>query len=81
MVRVVLPGKLSLTCPHCRGAFDAALRNLSGCRALSCVFCGGQFNLYDALSPMDRRRVYHAVRDELERQVYEKKLEQGEIGF
>jgi predicted Zn finger-like uncharacterized protein len=81
MVKVALPAKLDLTCTHCRASFGVVLAQLSGRNALRCPFCTGEFSLYDGLTGQDRKRIYHAIRDDLERQVYERQVNEGKIGF
>jgi hypothetical protein len=81
MVKVVMPGRMNIKCTHCRASFGVELAQLRGIAELSCPFCAGKFSLYDGLTGQDRKRVYHAIRDELERQVYERQISEGEISF
>ena len=80
-MRVVLPGRITLSCPTCRGSFQIAARELSGRPHFNCPFCDQVFNLYDALPVKERRKIYHAIRDALEQQVYEKKRDEGGLIF
>ena len=81
MVKVTLPRTLNLVCPDCQGRFGVQLKQLSGRFTLVCPYCGEKFNTYDALTGMERRRVYHAIRDRLEQLIYEHKLKEGDVGF
>jgi hypothetical protein len=40
-------------------------------RLIYCPFCGQEFEIYAGLSGQLRRRFYHAIRDHIERRVYE----------
>jgi hypothetical protein len=81
MARVSLPEQIELTCTACREVFFVRLRQLRDRDEISCPFCAARFNLFDALTGTTRRKVYYAIRDELERLVYEKQLEDGRIVF
>ena len=73
MIKVSLPGMVELHCPDpgCAGAFTVTSNALNSCPALFCPFCGQKFDVYAGLSGQLRRRVYHAIRDHIERRVYE----------
>ena len=73
MVRVSLPREIELHCPECRGKFKTTTRSLSKRATVNCPYCACEFSVYDALNGLLRRQVYHAIRDELERRVYEQK--------
>lgn len=81
MAKVTLPERIALTCTTCREVFIVQLRQLRGRDEICCPFCAARFNLFDALTGTTRRQVYYAIRDELERQVYEKQLADGKIIF
>ena len=81
MVKVPLPLTLNLVCPDCQGGFSVQLKQIHTRFTLVCPYCGEKSNAYDALTGMERRRVYHAIRRRLEQLIYEHKLEQGDIAF
>lgn len=81
MIKVTLPGTIELACPACRERFQLVLSQLGGQAALSCPFCAGKFDIYDGLTGQSRRKIYHAIRNELERQAYELQLQQGKVQF
>jgi hypothetical protein len=73
MIQVSLPGIVELHCPaeECKGEFHVTSTRLNNCIGLFCPFCGKPFTVYDGLGGQLRRKVYHAIRDHLERRVYE----------
>lgn len=71
-MRVDLPARLDLACPHCRGAFAVKTKALHKRPDLQCPFCAGRVSIYDALPVQLRRRVYHALRDSVESDVYQR---------
>jgi transcription elongation factor Elf1 len=81
MVKVPLPLKLKLVCPDCQGGFSVQLKQIHARFTLACPYCGEKFNTYDALTGLERRRVYHALRDRVEQMIYEQKLEEGDVAF
>ena len=81
MAKVSLPDRIELTCTACREIFFVHLRQLRGQDEICCPFCAARFNLFDALTGTNRRQVYYAIRDEIERLVYEKQLSDGKIVF
>lgn len=81
MIKVTLPGTIELVCPACRERFQLGLSQLGGKAEMGCPFCAAKFNIYDGLTGQSRRKVYHAIRNELERQAYELQLQQGKVGF
>ena len=67
---VNLPGALELTCPQCSKSFTTKARHLDAQDQVKCPFCDNQFGIYQGLAGRLKRKVYHAVRDELEHRVY-----------
>lgn len=80
-MRVVLPGRIALTCPTCRETVHVAARQLNGRPHFNCPFCDQVYSLYDALAVKERRKIYHAIRDALEQMIYEKKRHEGDLKF
>lgn len=81
MIKVTLPDAIELACPACRERFILELRQLGGQAELGCPFCSTKFNIYDGLTGHSRRKVYHAIRNELEQRAYELQVKQGKVGF
>jgi hypothetical protein len=81
MIKVTLPGAIEIACPACRERFTLKLRQLGGQAELGCPFCAARFNIYDGLTGQNRRKVYHAIRNDLEQRVYELQVKQGKVGF
>jgi hypothetical protein len=69
-VRVYLPARIELTCPHCRLAFTLSSSLINNRPQMGCPFCRSDFAVYDALPPHLRRKVYYTLRDEMEHQIY-----------
>ncbi|GEM_PF-2637151 len=69
-MRIDLPEQLTLCCPHCDASIGVRSKSLDGHGELVCPFCAESISLYDALPVQLRRRVYHALRDALESDVY-----------
>jgi hypothetical protein len=71
MPRIHLPETVELRCTACRLPMLLESKLLSERETLSCPFCRSEFSIYEGLSGKLRRQIYHAIRDELERRVYE----------
>jgi hypothetical protein len=81
MIKITLPGRIELRCTACREAFKVEARQLHGRRELSCPFCRETVDLYNSMSPTERRQIYYAIRDALEQRIYDLKRESGELEF
>ena len=71
-MRINLPEEVQFTCPGCTGKFRLQARLLHGREQLTCPSCAVSFTVYDGLPAMLKRKAYHALRDELERIMYNK---------
>ena len=70
MIHVRLPELVSLVCPHCRKRCQLRAELLHERDQLHCPACGQASNIYEMLAGPLRRRLYHAVRDEMENRIY-----------
>ncbi len=69
-MRISLPALIELTCPTCHGKATVTLAALNRKLELNCPFCREGFKILDAVSGKLRRKVYYALRDNLEQAVY-----------
>jgi len=71
-MRFNLPARVDLTCPLCKLAISLRSPLLHQQTQLICPFCRREFDVYAALPPRIRRKIYYTVRDEMEHRVYTK---------
>jgi hypothetical protein len=71
MPRIHLPALVELTCTSCGKPMTVESHLINGRSSVHCPFCRFEYNIYDGLSGQLRRQIYHALRDEIERRVYE----------
>lgn len=69
-MRISLPTLIELTCPACHGKATVTLAALNRKLELACPFCREEFKIFGAVSGKLRRKVYYALRDNLEQAIY-----------
>ena len=70
MIHVRLPHIVSLVCPACHERCELGAELLHNRDQLHCPVCGASSDIYGMLAGPLRRRLYHAVRDEMENRIY-----------
>lgn len=70
MIHVRLPEVVSLICPACRESCELKAELLHEREVLHCPACGTASGIYQMLAGPLRRRIYQAVRNELENQIH-----------
>ncbi|MCB1218334.1 hypothetical protein KDL44_13165 [bacterium] len=76
MIHVRLPERVRLVCPSCREACELDVKLLDQRNELHCPACGKRSGIYQMLDSRLRRRIYQAVRDEMENRIHILQLEQ-----
>ncbi len=71
MIHVRLPETVQLVCPLCREHFSLRAQLLDDRSELHCPACGRNSAIYTMLEGRLRRRLYQAVRDEMENQIHQ----------
>jgi len=71
-MKVLLPENLNLRCPKCKAVFTIPSKSLDGKLELTCPMCGRNGDSLDFLPTKVKRQVYHALRDEVERDIYQR---------
>ena len=71
MIHVRLPEVVRLVCPHCRESWQLSVKLLHERNELHCPACGEISGIYKLLESRLRRRLYQAVRDEMENRIHE----------
>jgi len=80
MPKVLLPQQIKLTCPDCKGRFIVYSQDIRNKAEICCPWCGESFDVYDGVDTDLKRRIYQAVRDEIEQRVYEQ-TKMNELGY
>jgi transcription elongation factor Elf1 len=73
-VSIELPSRVDFTCPACHAEYSIEALLLSSRETLYCPLCGISSSVYESLHGEVRRRIYHAVRDAIEHNVYEQQM-------
>ncbi len=69
-MKISIPETVNISCSSCDNSFGILTRNLAGRTELFCPACGEPIDIYSGLDAQVRRRMYQAVRNEIERNVY-----------
>lgn len=70
-IMIEVPAMLELSCPLCKANYSIESNRLAQVADIYCPICGARSSLYESMAGEVRRRIYHAVRDELEHRIYE----------
>lgn len=71
MIHVRMPEVVNMCCPSCREHFQLKAELLHERDTLHCPACGATSGIYRMLEGRLRRRLYQAVRDEIENRVHQ----------
>jgi uncharacterized protein YbaR (Trm112 family) len=70
MIHVRIPEIVSLICPVCREGFELRAELLHERELLHCPACGTASGIYEMLAGRLRRRIYQAIRNDMENQIH-----------